>query len=383
LRFTRLFLLAVLCLAVPLCQGADDASPQGVATVLERVNHFRDIAGVPRLAAEPQVSAAAQSHAQYMADTGQLSHGEPQRTSRHYSGDSLEERLRKAKVEAGRSAEVVGLASQAEPATIVDDLMSTVYHRLLLLSPGFTHAGAGIARGDENGLEAVYVAIDLTGPAGTRAASSTEITVYPAPDRDDVPRDFDPATETPNPLPEHELVGQPVTVQSAAGSRLVVNAFTLVAEGRGAAVEAKLLTQPNDMEMPEWGAALVPLEPLAPGTAYRAEFTGTLGGTPVQRRWRFTTAATQSTVMSFAQAVVPAGGMQTVRLRNVEEAGGKYYLCYEPVLLVRAVTQETASRFTIAVNRCAAGASCTVTVLAGHDERCTHPFARGSFRVGS
>jgi uncharacterized protein YkwD len=381
LPFTRC-LLVLLCLAAAPCAAADAGHDSAAERVLERVNHYRAIAGVPPLPADPQVAGAAQAHGQYMADTGQLSHGEPQRTSRHFSGDSLEERLRKAKVEAGRSAEVVGLASQAKPATIVDDLMSTVYHRLLLLSSGFARAGAGVARGEDNGVEAVYVAIDFAGPATAHAAAAGELTVYPAQDQREVPRDFDPATETPNPLPDHELVGLPVTVQSAAGTRLVVDAFRLVAEAGNSAVEAKVLIQPNDMEMPEWGAALVPLEPLAPGAAYRAEFDGTVGGSPVQRRWRFTTAATQTVVMSFAQAVVPAGGMQTVRLRNLDEAGGTFYLCYDPVQLVRAVTQETPARFTISVNRCAPGAACTVTVLAGRDERCSQPFARGSFRVG-
>jgi hypothetical protein len=215
-----------------------------------------------------------------------------------------------------------------------------------------------------------------------RTAAAAPVTLYPANQQRDVPIDFDPATETPNPLPEHELAGQPVSIQTDADSRLVVNSFRLAAEGESATVEAKLLTQSNDMQMPEWGVALVPLQPLAPGTVYVAEFDGAIDGNPVQRSWRFSTVATREVAMSFAQAVVPAGGTQTVRLRNLNPNAGSYYICYDPAQLVRSSAQEAFGRFKMTVNRCAAGASCTITVLAAYDEGCRQPFARGSFRVG-
>ena len=368
-----LLVLALTCAATA-ARGEDDAQ----RLVLERLNHYRQLAGAPPLNANPRLHAAAQTHAQYMADTGQLSHVQTQRTSPHFSADTLEQRLRKAGATFARSGEAVGMASAAAPATVVDDLITTVYHRLLLLSPGFVEAGAGVARREQE-LDAVYVAIDLAGAAEAGAGSS--VVAYPADRQDAVPRDFDPASETPNPMPPQELVGQPVTVQAGGSSPLVVDRFTLTAV-RGAPVEAKLLTHANDMELPEWGAALVPLQPLAPGTVYQAEFSGSVAGAPVQRRWQFTTAASGSAIMSFAHAIVPAGGRQTVRLRNLDNTRGGYVLCYEPAELIRGSTQVTFTQFELQVNRCTQGAQCVVGVRAAYDEGCQHPFARGSFRVG-
>jgi uncharacterized protein YkwD len=365
--------------------AAQERAPRAASDqdrVLERTNEHRRAAGVPPLAADPQVQAAAQSHAQYMADTGQLSHAQAQRTSPHYSGDSLEDRLRKAGVEFARSGEAVGLASQSSPSVVVDDLMNTVYHRLLLLSAGFTRAGAGVARGPAGGLDATYVAIDFVAAPQAAGGGASGVAVYPADNQRDVPGEFDPASETPNPFPQQELVGQPVSVQAGADARLVVDDFRLSAAGQPP-LEATVLTQSNDMQMPEWAAVLVPLQPLVPGTTYEARFSGTIGGSTVERTWRFATASARAVVMSFAQAVIPAGGTQTVRLRNLDRSAGSYTVCYEPAELVRSTSQQDFGRFSLTVNRCSPGARCTVTVRAAYDEGCHKPFARGSFQVGS
>ncbi len=367
------------CIGTAAAQSAGEAMAQAPPTLLERVNHHRGMAGLPPVSDDPRVAAAAQSHAQYMADTGQLSHVQMDRTSSHFSGSTLEDRLRKAGVQFARSGEAVGLASQSSPETVVDDLITTVYHRLLLLSRGFDRAGAGVARGAQSGIDAVYVAIDFTGEKSVEGG--VDATVYPIAGQAEVGVDFDPATETPNPLPEHELAGQPVTIQVGGNRRLVIERFTLTPEGGAAPVEARVLTQSDDLQMPEWAAALVPLQPLAPGTAYRAEFVGSVAGVPLTQRWRFTTAASRAVRMSFAQAVVPAGGTQVIRLRNLDRTSS-YYLCYEPAELVRATRQQAFGRFAMTVNRCPPGGRCVVNVVAARDEACADPLARGSFGVG-
>jgi uncharacterized protein YkwD len=370
------------CAGLAHAQATSSAPAEAARAVLDRVNHYRSLAGAPRLAPHPGIQAAAQSHAQYMAELGQLGHLQGERTSPHYIGAKLEERLRNAGVTFARSGEAVGLATRSNPAIVVDDLISTVYHRLLLLAPDFASAGAGVARGEENGLEVVYVAIDLAGGDAQPAGATPSVATYPADRQDAVPGDFDPSTETPNPMPDQELVGQPISIQATQDVPLVVEAFRLTEAGGAEPVEAKLLTRSNDMQMPVWAAALVPLQPLRPGTAYEARFSGSIAGVPVERTWRFATASTRSISMSFAAAVIAPGGTQTVRLRNVDPAAGSYYICYEPQELIRETDQESFTRFRLAVNRCAQGSSCTVTIRAGYDRACTQPFARGSFRIG-
>jgi hypothetical protein len=288
----------LLAMAAAVCGGwahaqqAPSAGAPAAQAVLDRVNYHRALAGVPRLAAAPALHTAAQAHAQYMANLGRLSHAQSERTSPHYTGETLEERLRQAGAAFSRTGEAVGLASRDDPATVVDDLMSTIYHRLLLLAHDFESGGAGVARGEVDGMEAVFVAIDLAG-ASSGPTPSPVVTTYPADLQEGIPADFDPASETPNPMPALELVGQPVTVQAGQDAPLVVDRFRLVMAGSSEPLNAKLLTRSSDMQMPEWAAALVPLQPLQPGTDYEASFSGSIAGAAVERTWRFRTAATR------------------------------------------------------------------------------------------
>jgi hypothetical protein len=285
-----LALAAAACGGWAHAQAAPSAGAPAAQAVLERVNYHRGLAGVPRLAAAPALHATAQGHAQYMADLGQLSHAQSERTSPHYTGATLEERLRQTGAAFSRTGEAIGLTSRDNPAAVVDDLMSTIYHRLLLLAPDFASGGAGVARGEVDGTQVVFVAIDLAGANSARTPSPV-VTTYPADLQDGIPADFEPASETPNPMPALERVGQPVTVQAGQDAPLVVERFRLVRVGSSEPLDAKLLTRSSDMQMPEWAAALVPLQPLQRGAEYEASFSGSIAGAAVKRTWRFRTAA--------------------------------------------------------------------------------------------
>src|SRR5690606_37008380 len=104
-----------------------------------------------------------------------------------------------------------------------------------------------------------------------------------------VPRNFFSDTEKPDPVPDRNEVGYPISVHANIDATIQVSSFTVRPRG-GANLAVRLLTSANDA--PRTGrssAAIVPLARLAANTAYEVSFSGTVGGTPVSRAWSFTT----------------------------------------------------------------------------------------------
>lgn len=382
MRSCSIALIGLLC-----CLGAGPAGAQPAldlerSAVLDRVNHYRALAGLQAVTIDTRLQAAAQSHARYMAETGELSHTESDRGSRSFTGASLKERLRAASAGNAQASEVVGMASVTHAHEVVDNLMTAIYHRYVMLSADAEHAGVGVARGRDAGPDAIYVAVNFSGSPAPQAAPA--LTVYPAPGQARVQSGFDPSSEAPNPLPGSDLAGQPISIQTGAGATLSVTDFRLYAEtadGPSSAIQTRRLTQAADLNTPVWAAALIPVEALAPSTTYRAEFAGAVNGAPVSMSWRFSTAARQPVAMSFLQPTVPPGKTQTVTLRNLDQATGGYYVCYRPAQLVTSAEQFSNTKFGITVTACADAGSCTVTVTAARDRDCDEPIAQGSFEV--
>jgi hypothetical protein len=211
------------------------------------------------------------------------------------------------------------------------------------------------------------------------------LTLYPAGGQQGVPLDFDPAHESPNPMPGHALVGYPISVQADDSYRLAVHALHLhaVSAGRpGPALAARLLTHAVDPETPASAAALIPLAPLAPSTTYEVVFSGSVTGTAVSRRWRFTTAAWVAPRLTFASLTVRPGGTQRATLTGLDLDRGNYYVCHGPPNLVTSLAFEGEATFVLHTSTdCAAGRSCKVVVATSYHSSCASPFAQGTFAI--
>ena len=143
-----------------------------------------------------------------------------------------------------------------------------------------------------------------------------------------------------------------------------------------------MLTHAVDAETPINAAALIPIAPLAPGTAYQANFAGSINGEPVSKVWKFNTADLRAVTMTFSSPVVAAGSVQQVKLHGLDREKGAYYLCYSLARLVRSLQHETETQFSMTTSTgCDADNSCQVTVQATYHSTCTQPFAVGTFNV--
>jgi len=353
------------------------------AAALARVNYYRNLAGLPPVAAEPRLLLVAQAHSSYLDSTNEMGHYEDRKNNPFYTGNSPFDRIDFSGYDYAEAGEVVARQHSSHPAAAVDALMTAVYHRFIILSVDFVHAGPGVALQSNGGAEELDVTVDFGAEALPPAPPHSAVTVYPVLGQTDVPTDFDPAEELPSPMPGHSLVGYPISIQVDARSTLQVRSFELYQTAPVAspqALEAKLLTHDADAETPAHGAALIPVLPLAPAAIYKAVFSGSVDGTPVSTSWEFMTAPQTQVTMSFALPRVPPGGTQRVTLDGLDPEKGPYYLCYAPAQLVKSLVHETETQVRLTTGTDCVGASCEVSLSASYHS-CAKPFAGGTFTI--
>ncbi|MDT0447600.1 CAP domain-containing protein [Streptomyces hesseae] len=121
----------------------DESLARTVAEVLALTNAERATAGLPPLAADARLAAAAQAYSTDMATRGFYSHTSPEGT---------EPWDRAAAAGAGHRGIGENIAcGQRSPAEVVQGWMDSPGHRANILKPGFTHLGVGYAGGGPAG----------------------------------------------------------------------------------------------------------------------------------------------------------------------------------------------------------------------------------------
>jgi hypothetical protein len=113
---------------------------------------------------------------------------------------------------------------------------------------------------------------------------------YPIADQQNLPVVFYSNQEEPDPIPDRNEVGYPVSVHANITSIVKVSSFTINPRG-GAPLATRLLTYETDRENFERPsmAAIIPLNVLQPQTYYDVRFIGTVDNVPVDRFWSFRT----------------------------------------------------------------------------------------------
>jgi uncharacterized protein YkwD len=364
--------------------GAPKGLDELQAAALERVNYYRKLAGLPPVAAEPRLALVAQAHSSYLDSANEMGHYEDKKSNPFYTGNSPFDRIDFSGYDYAEAGEVVARQHSSHPVAAVDALMTAVYHRFIILSVDFVHAGPGAVLQAHGGAEELNVTVDFGAETLPPVPPHSALTVYPALGQTGVPTDFDPAEELPSPMPGHSLVGYPISIQVDARRKLTVQSFELYQTAPVAspqALEAKLLTHAVDAETPAHAAALIPVSPLAPAAIYKAVFSGSVDGTAVSTSWEFMTAPETRVTMSFALPKVPPGGVQRVTLDGLDVEKGPYYLCYAPARLVKSLVHETETQIAVTTGTdCDPGASCQVSFSASYHS-CAKPFAGGTFTV--
>ncbi|SFH01396.1 Uncharacterized conserved protein YkwD, contains CAP (CSP/antigen 5/PR1) domain [Duganella sp. CF458] len=251
-------------------------------------NYRRADIGLTMLTCNELLNKAAVGHSNYLRLNNTVSHdqvgGNP-----GFTGASLADRLAAAGYSLGTSyayGEVISAASDRAGFYHAEELIAAIYHRFVIFEPMFREMGTGASTASGG---YTYFTADLATRNGFGAGlGKGNIVTYPKNTQTAVPTTFDSDTESPDPVPNLNRVGYPISVHSDITGNVTVTSFTVRPRG-GAQLNTRLLTSGTDQHTPVHAAAIVPLSTLTSNTIYDVAFTGTVDSVAVTKNWSFTT----------------------------------------------------------------------------------------------
>ena len=262
---------------------------------------------MPALQESAALQKAAQAHADYLVRHRLSAHSE-RASEKGFTGTGPMDRA----LRAGYAARFVGenLSTRSHNALdSVHGLFSAIYHRFGFLNPAFDEVGIGIAQERAKPRNTAFVYLMGNSEIGQLCRAKTfegvgryvrgicadtrhriearaydrarrmtrerspKILIYPYDGQEDVPPAF--YQESPDPLPDYDVSGFPVSVEfnSRYFHKVKVLSFRLYESGGGEVKHLRLLNKASDPnhELTRRQFALLPLERLKYGEEYRVE----------------------------------------------------------------------------------------------------------------
>jgi uncharacterized protein YkwD len=253
------------------------------------INYRRTQAGVGALTRNNQLDRSSQAHSDYQRMNNTVTH-EEQSNKAGFTGATLEDRVRAAGytlVPDYASGEIIAASTNSTGFVMAEELVRAIYHRFVMFEPLFKDMGSGAATNSAN---YVYFTTNLGATRGySPGLPSHTIVTWPFNGQTGVQPTFASDSEEPDPVPDRNEVGYPISVHANLTETIVVQSFTVRARG-GSNLATRLLVKGQDTNTTMASvASIVPLAPLTANTTYEVSFSGTVGGTSVSKSWSFTT----------------------------------------------------------------------------------------------
>jgi uncharacterized protein YkwD len=273
--------------------GLDAAAPvptNNIATDgFNWINYRRAQAGVGVLARNSMLDRSAQAHSDYQRLNSDVTHAEdPAKPG--FTGATLEARVQAAGYTLVRdyaSGEIIAASTSSSGFYLAEELVTAIYHRFVMFEPLFKDMGSGAATGSSN---YHYFTTNLGATGGySPGLPSLTIVTWPVNGQTGVQTTFASNSEEPDPVPDADNVGYPISIHANLTETVAVQSFTVRPRG-GAELARRLLVKGQDANTTMSSvAAIVPIAPLAANTTYDVSFSGTVGGAAVSKTWSFTT----------------------------------------------------------------------------------------------
>jgi uncharacterized protein YkwD len=253
-------------------------------------NYRRQQLGLRPLSRNAQLDTAAQNHSNYQKVNDTITHDEdPAKPG--FTGATEFDRIGVAGYRLSGSyalGEVISSTTDGSGVNAAEALVTAIYHRFLVFEPMFHEGGAGAATvpGGYMYFTADFASSPLDYNKGLPFGG---FITYPFANQTGVPVNFFSDYEIPDPVPNRNEVGYPISVHANINATIAVASFTVSPRGGGA---LETVTIPSDMHNSSGGpsaVAIIPLAKLAPLTTYDVQFTGTIDGVPASKSWSFTT----------------------------------------------------------------------------------------------
>ncbi|WEF32299.1 CAP domain-containing protein [Pseudoduganella chitinolytica] len=272
----------------PVQPGAPTATGDTATDGFAWFNYRRAQVGLSVLGRNSAIDQAALGHSTYLRQNDTVSHDQVQGKT-GYTGAVLADRFAAAgyRITAPYAyGEVISAAADRTGFYHAEELIAAIYHRFVIFEPLFREMGTG-ASSTASGYTYFTADFAASGGYGPGVGRGNVVT-YPVNGQTAVPVNFLSDSESPDPVPDRNEVGYPISVHADNPSKIVVNSFTVRARG-GTDLPVRLLTKATDKETPDAAASIIPLAKLTAGTVYDVRFSGTVDGTAIGRNWSFTT----------------------------------------------------------------------------------------------
>ena len=276
----------------PLSLSQEPNAPQATGdTSTDTFNWFnfrRRQMGLPEVARSRIIDTAAQGHSDYQKLNDTITHtqivGKP-----GFTGIEPLDRLNAAGYVFDQSrygyGEVIAAIGGISGFFAAQGLIDAIYHRFVIFEPIFKEAGTGTGTVPDG---YTYFTAKFAANGLGAGLGQGKVALYPFADQRNVPVIFYSDREEPDPVPDRNEVGYPISVHADGTAAVTVQSFTVQPRG-GAPLSARLLAAATDTETSASVAAIVPYAVLSAGTTYEVQFAGSVDGAPVNRSWSFTT----------------------------------------------------------------------------------------------
>ncbi|WP_313031250.1 CAP domain-containing protein [Massilia alkalitolerans] len=270
----------------------DTAAPTATGSIAvdgrNWINYRRTQLGVPVVTENVLINNAALGHSEYLRTNNVMSHdqaaGKP-----GFTGATLKDRLNAAGYTIPASGyaygEVISGVTRGTGFVMTEELVTAIYHRFVMFEPKFREIGTGAAT-SSSGYSYFTADFASRGGFGPGIAANAVVT-WPFNGQTGVVPNFMSDTEEPDPVPDRNEVGYPISVHANIDAPLTMQTFTVRPRG-GANLEV-LVVNSSSTASQRTAIAIIPLARLAAATTYDVSFSGTVNGSPVSRDWSFTT----------------------------------------------------------------------------------------------
>jgi len=289
------------------------------------LNSIRELMQMQRLAENEQLSSAAQAHADYLVLNDESAHEEIM-AHKNFTGVTPVERAFYAGYASSQVSENLSTKNHNARSS-VDGLLSAIYHRFGFLNPGIDQIGVGVTQELKDSDKSAFVYLMgnselnrlCTGPSFIGSGkyiygvckesehrikerefykvlqyskqNNPKIILYPYDGEKEVPPAF--YSEVPDPLPDHEVSGFPISVEfnDHFFKNVTLRSFKLYVEGGEEVRDVRLMDKSSDphQKFTSNQYALFPLQRLDYNQKYRAEVTYVSKGKKETLIWYFYT----------------------------------------------------------------------------------------------
>ncbi|RZA33408.1 MAG: CAP domain-containing protein [Lysobacteraceae bacterium] len=272
--------------------GTPDAGPVATNNIAvdgrNWINYRRAQAGVPVVTENAQINIAALGHSEYLRTNNLMSHDQKPGNP-GFTGATIKDRLNAAGYtipDRGFAyGEVISGATNGSGFYMAEELITAIYHRFVMFEPKFREIGTGAATSASryNYFTADFATRGGFGPG----IAANAVVIWPFNGQTGVTPNFFSDSEEPDPVPNINNVGYPISVHANIDSTVAMQTFTVRPRG-GANLQVQVVNS-SATAAERTAIAIVPLAPLAAATTYEVSFSGTVNGSPVTRDWSFTT----------------------------------------------------------------------------------------------